>query len=116
LWLSQYKDHPACKINNPNGGSNFAVPTRLLYVGSSTSPNLRLCKVPDGTPYASLSHCWGVHVPVKLLASNLSIFKHLIQIFELPKTVQDAIDVARRSDIEYIWIDSLCIIQGSKED
>jgi Heterokaryon incompatibility protein (HET) len=88
----------------------------LLHVGSSKSPDMKLCKVPDGTSYASLSHCWGAHVPVKLLASNLSTFEHKIEISELPKTFREAIDVVRRLDIEYIWIDSLCIIQDSKDD
>jgi len=34
----------------------------------------------------------------------------------LPKTFQDAIEVTRRLGISYLWIDSLCIIQDSKDD
>lgn len=53
---------------------------------------------------------------VKLLSSNLVSFQDQIDIGKLPKTFRDAIDVVRRSDIEYVWIDSLCIIQDSKKD
>lgn len=35
---------------------------------------------------------------------------------ELPKTFQDAIIITRRLGIQYIWIDSLCIIQDSGAD
>ena len=35
---------------------------------------------------------------------------------ELPHTFQDAITVARRLQIRYLWIDSLCILQDSQED
>ena len=34
----------------------------------------------------------------------------------LPKTFQDAVYVTRKFGIQYLWIDSLCIIQDSKED
>ncbi len=34
----------------------------------------------------------------------------------LTRTFQDAVDVCRRLDVGYIWIDSLCIVQDSKED
>jgi hypothetical protein len=35
---------------------------------------------------------------------------------ELPKTFRDAIEICRKLDISYIWIDSLCVIQGDTED
>lgn len=35
---------------------------------------------------------------------------------ELPQTFQDAIKIARSLDLQYLWIDSLCIIQDSKSD
>ena len=34
---------------------------------------------------------------------------------DLPRAFQDMITVARRFSIRYIWIDSLCILQDSKE-
>jgi hypothetical protein len=35
---------------------------------------------------------------------------------ELPQTMKDAIIVARRLEIQYVWIDALCIIQDNAED
>ena len=35
---------------------------------------------------------------------------------ELPRTFQDAVHITRRLGIQYLWIDSLCIIQGDAED
>jgi hypothetical protein len=35
---------------------------------------------------------------------------------ELPKTFQDAFTITRQLGFQYIWIDSLCILQDSKED
>jgi hypothetical protein len=34
----------------------------------------------------------------------------------LPKTFKEAILTCRRLDIAYLWIDSLCIMQDSKDD
>ncbi|KAB2099755.1 hypothetical protein AG0111_0g11925 [Alternaria gaisen] len=35
---------------------------------------------------------------------------------DLPQTIQDAIFVTRQLKLEYLWIDSMCIIQDSEED
>jgi hypothetical protein len=35
---------------------------------------------------------------------------------ELTQVFRDAIDLARRLDVAYIWIDSLCIMQDSVQD
>jgi len=34
----------------------------------------------------------------------------------LPPAFRDAIDIARRLDVRYLWIDSLCIIQDDQLD
>ncbi|KAK0648659.1 heterokaryon incompatibility protein-domain-containing protein, partial [Cercophora newfieldiana] len=34
-----------------------------------------------------------------------------IQYMDLPKTLQDAVDVTRALQVPYLWVDSLCIIQ-----
>jgi hypothetical protein len=42
--------------------------------------------------------------------------KRGILIRELPRTFRDAVSIARRLQIQYVWIDSLCIIQDNKFD
>ena len=64
-------------------------------------------------PYLTLSHCWGSADIPKLTAKQSS---PIIPIDELPKTFKDAISIANFLGIPYLWIDSLCIRQDSKED
>ncbi|KAN0119360.1 HET domain containing protein [Hyaloscypha variabilis] len=67
--------------------------------------------------YACLSHCWGngAYVP-KTVAVTLEAFKKNIPLEILTKTFRDAIDLCRRLDIQFLWIDSLCIKQDDAED
>ena len=91
-------------------------PTRLIKI-SRWSNQLRLIlakdEQPDG-PYLTLSHCWGKSNFIQLTQSTNSDFLKDIPYSKLPKTFQDAISVARFLGVYYIWIDSLCIIQGEE--
>ncbi|CZR67321.1 uncharacterized protein PAC_17220 [Phialocephala subalpina] len=92
------------------------LPTRLLYIGRR---NLRLrlsLSLPSDTRYATLSHCWGLGENLKLVKSNLKAFQRTIPRNQLCKTFQDAIFIASQLDLDYLWIDSLCIIQDDEED
>ncbi|KAI1453761.1 heterokaryon incompatibility protein-domain-containing protein [Annulohypoxylon moriforme] len=94
-------------------------PTRLLYVGRLDSSNIQLhltsVKRPEGS-YMTLSHCWGRGEMLKLEKNNLEHrLKHGFLYEELPKTFQDAIRLCRFLCYDYIWIDSLCIIQDSED-
>lgn len=53
---------------------------------------------------------------LQLKNDNLDDLKRGIPFSRLPRTFQDAIRICRALAISYIWIDSLCIIQDSKED
>lgn len=66
--------------------------------------------------YATLSHCWGKLDFLKLTTENLDSFKTSIPYNFLTKTFQDAINVCRELGLQYLWIDSLCIIQNSPQD
>ncbi|KAH7411709.1 heterokaryon incompatibility protein-domain-containing protein, partial [Phaeosphaeria sp. MPI-PUGE-AT-0046c] len=68
--------------------------------------------------YACLSHSWGGLQPLRttLEPDTLADFKKGIEWSQLPRTFQDAVVVARKFGIQYLWIDSLCIIQDSPED
>lgn len=64
----------------------------------------------------TLSHCWGGAVPLTLTSATFTKFLADIPYIDLPRTFQEAIQVTRNLEIQYLWIDSLCIIQGSSED
>ena len=98
--------------------ANF--PTRLLEIGDSeTHTSVRIIttdKDPRAGEYMTLSHCWGAAQFITLRKDNLAELGQGIQLERLPKTFQDAVAVARWFNIRYLWIDSLCILQDSKED
>lgn len=65
--------------------------------------------------YITLSHRWGNDNFLKLTAENLSAFKYGQPIKTLRKTFRDTLIVAKRLNIPYVWIDSLCIIQSGDD-
>ena len=56
------------------------------------------------------------NVAVQLNSETLNEFKKNITLSDLPRTFQDAITVCHALDIQYLWIDSLCIMQDSPGD
>jgi hypothetical protein len=118
-WLRECTlKHDRCnRVNTPKEWA----PNRLIDVGSrSPFPDIIKLKQTKSwkTPirYAALSHCWGAIQPLKLLQSNLHALMDGILLVNLPKTFQDAVYTTRKLGIQYLWIDSLCIIQDSNED
>ena len=95
-------------------------PTRLLQIGQPSREKIRLLLNPgrEGTKvqYATLCHCWGDANVLKLTAKSLNHLLEGIAISELAQTFQDAIFTAESLGIHYIWIDSLCILQDSRQD
>ncbi|TPX08749.1 uncharacterized protein E0L32_009811 [Thyridium curvatum] len=68
--------------------------------------------------YVTLSHCWGDPdlQPLKTTRSSLDNMLRRIPFGDLPVVFAEAITVARKLGIRFIWIDSLCIVQDSPED
>jgi hypothetical protein len=64
----------------------------------------------------ALSHCWGGPISPMLTSNTLALFENLLPYSDLPANFQDAITITRRLGIQYLWIDSLCIVQDSKQD
>ncbi|KAF1999416.1 HET-domain-containing protein [Amniculicola lignicola CBS 123094] len=110
-WLDDCnKSHSKCV----NGLTTL--PTRVIRVGSdTTSPSLHISNSEVGK-YIALSHCWGKGVTVTTTTENIDSMTREIPFDVLPKTFQNAITITRKLCIEYLWIDSLCIIQDSAED
>ncbi|KAI0898562.1 heterokaryon incompatibility protein-domain-containing protein [Annulohypoxylon nitens] len=125
LWLDNcVNNHQRCK--NLRAGTWW--PTRFLYIGDRIDGDgdlsrlsIKLCLREDEQPqgsYMTLSHCWGD--PKKILSltnSNLRYFKDVgIPYTDLPRTFQDFVRLCRFLRSDYVWVDSLCIIQDSAED
>lgn len=60
--------------------------------------------------YLTLSHVWGSTNPLSLTKINYSSMKIGIQVDLLPQCFVDAICIARRLDVRYLWIDSLWFV------
>jgi hypothetical protein len=113
--------HTRCQRQRQFRGTNWR-PTRLINVGThdlTVTPHLcesSIFPADQETRYLTLSHCWGKEPIFGLRQDNLESLQRLIPIYELPQVFRDAISVARALEIQYLWIDSLCIIQDSKSD
>ncbi|KAF2434126.1 HET-domain-containing protein [Tothia fuscella] len=110
--------HPYCKLASDH--NQVFLPNRILDIGwvEGAPPTVRLISPLGDTRrnYATLSHCWGRTQPLRTLRSNIVRFHKKIKWSALPKTFVDAIYIARRRSLKYLWIDSLCIIQDSAQD
>ncbi|KAK4444709.1 HET-domain-containing protein [Podospora aff. communis PSN243] len=94
------------------------LPSRVLDLGETPSGKIFVCE-PTGQRgrYICLSYCWGKADFIRSTKGTLQ--SHMAQgiaIQDLPRTFQDAIRIARAFEVQYLWIDSLCIIQDSEED
>ncbi|KXJ95175.1 heterokaryon incompatibility protein-domain-containing protein [Microdochium bolleyi] len=101
--------------------SNFR-PKRLLELSpGSDTIHLReadgAATEPWTAPYTTLSHCWGGTVPHRLTTSNhAQLLGTGIALEKLGATFRDAVVIALKLGVSYLWIDSLCIIQDSRDD
>lgn len=66
--------------------------------------------------YLALSHPWGSPPHFCTDQSNYEKHKLGIDFKKLLATFQDAVEMCRALSIRYIWIDSICIIQGEHGD
>jgi len=72
--------------------------------------------LPAGTPYLTLSHCWGNVKFLTTTCANLLSFETSLPVNKLSKTFQDALYATVTLGFQYVWIDSLCIVQDDPED
>ncbi|TRX90270.1 hypothetical protein FHL15_008815 [Xylaria flabelliformis] len=110
--------HGSCQSQRASEGEFF--PTRLLYVGSEAGDAVRLV---DSTTlsrdarYVALSHCWGLK-PIQCMTTraNIEAQKREIAWSSLPATFRDVVLFSRRLGVQFVWIDSICIIQRDRDD
>jgi hypothetical protein len=110
-WLSDCeRDHLGCQ---GQADPDF-MPTRLLdldhwpriYCVETRPQNIRGL-------YMTLSYTWGRDRFFSLFPDNIYQFTTSgVDVSNFPRTIQDAIQTTRVLGVRYIWVDSLCIIQG----
>jgi hypothetical protein len=99
------------------------LPTRVIDVGRPDSTTVRLfCGTGGQTSpgrYLALSHRWGSpsqHRKFCTEKDNFDDHKKSMKVTDLPQTFQDAITITRALSVQYLWIDSICIIQDDRND
>ncbi|KAF2179911.1 HET-domain-containing protein [Zopfia rhizophila CBS 207.26] len=84
-----------------------------LYMPSKDSDYRNLSA--DSRRYIGLSYCWGSDPTLTTTASSLETRKKGIHMMDLPQTIYDAVVITRRLGIGYLWVDALCILQGTDD-
>lgn len=106
-------DHPECQHHELG-----SLPTRLIHVGLNDSDTINLCETrpADKFEYIALSHPWGEGPHFCTTLANVMEHRKKVDFGELPAMFQDAVVTTRKLGLEYLWIDSICIIQGEGGD
>lgn len=119
-WLhSCLTSHIRCR---QRGAHPAPFPTRILDLRSG-EVRLREGLTPTSVgstnaAYACLSYCWGddPRSITQTTRATLPTFCSSIPSASLTRTFREAVDCCRRLGIEFLWIDSLCIVQDDPGD
>jgi hypothetical protein len=116
-WLRLCVDEHSAPVTNQD--NNYR-PPRLLHIDSGDLRLVQGSECPMDSEWATLSHCWGPRPTfLTLTSTNKAQFELEIPLESLARTFRDAVNFCDSIGVNYLWIDSLCIIQqgdGSKED
>jgi hypothetical protein len=107
---------PECGLGNGAPDSFFdeplkPLPKRILDIRSSSDASAIYLVLSEvlSSHYMTLSHCWGEFPPLTTTLNSLPQRLSGIDMWELPKTFQDAVTITRNLNVWYLWIDSLCL-------
>ena len=94
------------------------LPTRVLVLNGPQAPEFITLLETGNVPgcYAALSYCWGAAQQLITTKQTLAERKSGIRVSDLPRTLSDAVVVARLLQIPYLWVDALCICQDDEFD
>jgi hypothetical protein len=128
-WL-KICDNGECQNPTPlpcRSLSDDPLPTRLVHLKVKPScwiDNQDTIRVVDtydlGTTrnidYIALSHCWGQLDEHEKPNYTFTGTQRGFLVEKLPQSFEDAVILTRKLGKEYLWVDSLCIIQSDHED
>jgi Heterokaryon incompatibility protein (HET) len=108
------ENHRICQAAYHSYNQASPLPKRVLDLSSNT---IRLIETRGQIGhYIALSHSWGKQQLLVTTRETYAERMRGISLQSLPPTFRDAISITRGLGIRFIWIDSLCIIQGDKLD
>jgi serine/threonine protein kinase len=121
-WLDKcLHSHEAC--HQQSSIEDKSLPTRLIDIrpGGQLGSSVRIVdgaaieSKTDSIEYIALSYIWG-HQRASLTTERLADMQTELPLHLLPQAVTKAITVAQSLGYQYIWVDSLCILQDSHDE
>ncbi|KAI1080326.1 HET-domain-containing protein [Whalleya microplaca] len=112
-WIENCEtDHLKCKAPLSN------LPTRVVDVGAEGEEPRLVVTAGEIGRYLALSHCWRPNPDGVIRTKTATIEEHqrCIPMARLSNTFRSAVEITRSLGIQYLWIDSLCIIQDDVDD
>jgi hypothetical protein len=120
-WLNLCEEHhqPTCGIQSRD---HFEDMRSRPYFGVVDVVDMKLTSLPPGSRYIALSYTWPDsshptrfttkkgHVTSLQLPNGLDGY---IKYF--PRAIRDSFDLLRHLGERYLWVDSICIVQDSKD-
>jgi hypothetical protein len=103
------KTHPQCGISQP-----APLPYRVVFLDRREAYLYE--SKGEIRPYAALSHCWQDSQPLRTTKQNLRDHSGRLVWNSLPVAFREAFELVKALGIQYIWIDSLCIVQDDDDD
>lgn len=94
--------------------SDYGVP----FIRMISLNDCKLIETSCPPSYAALSYVWGPATVFKTMQDNIEALMQPegLPVPSFPKSIRDAMALAKELGFQYIWVDSLCIIQDSTED
>ncbi|KAI1075532.1 heterokaryon incompatibility protein-domain-containing protein [Whalleya microplaca] len=112
-WIGRCENH-----HDVCTGSVSKLPRRVIDL-STDRPRLFETTRDHFGKYVTLSHCWGQDTrrqPTKTTWANIQARKREIDPNELCVLFRDVFDLVKKMGYQYVWIDSLCIVQDDESD
>ncbi|KAF1997706.1 HET-domain-containing protein, partial [Amniculicola lignicola CBS 123094] len=114
-WLHDCEsNHVFCR---QRGNAQVQLPTRLIEIVDADTARLVETAGQTGQ-YIALSYCWGSEPGNNsmTLKANLSERLESLPRDTLPGAIRDAVTIADRLGMKYIWVDALCMVQDDAQD
>ncbi|XRM43458.1 hypothetical protein ABZX51_006633 [Aspergillus tubingensis] len=108
-YSAEHKDTCQAKLNTPQTAGLRVIDTRRRCLTNAPA----ICR------YAALSYVWGVSsTALKAKTANINrlAMEGSLSSHNLPQTIDDAIVACRKLEIDYLWVDRLCILQDDDPD
>ncbi|KAI0441634.1 heterokaryon incompatibility protein-domain-containing protein [Xylaria telfairii] len=108
-----------CKETHQHCGKEEeqSLPKRILSIDLINGKDIKLVEGSlERARYACLSHCWGETKSIVTTSENLGNHKKGLLWESLPRLYRDVITFCWELEIQYLWIDALCIKQDDVKD